>query len=79
MTFEKPKEFKGKIIQIIDRANYLVYVEELDSNIQTTISGKLSLLLHSYLYVGNELIIQVSSIDKTKGRFFRGSLNLIGK
>ncbi len=48
MTFEKPKEYKGQIIRIINEVNYLVYVEELDTNIQTTISGKL--LMNLYLH-----------------------------
>lgn len=76
MTFEKPKELKAEIVEIIDHANYLVYVERLDLTVHTTISGRLLMNFYQELYVGNELMIQISPIDNSKGRFFRDSLKV---
>lgn len=78
MTFVKPIKVKGKIIRIIDKSNYLVHVDELDTDIHTTISGKLLMSFYPHMHVGNEMIIQISPQDETKGRFFRGSLNTFG-
>lgn len=78
MEYVKPIKVKGKIVELIDKRNYLVYVEELDTNVHTTISGKLLMNFYHKLQPGTEMIIEVSAIDKTKGRFFRGSANLFG-
>ena len=66
---------KGKIVEEHAQGNYIVYVEEFESEIKVTASGKSRMNYHKELVIGGELIIEVSPVDKTRGRVARRALN----
>ena len=66
---------KGKIIEEHNPGNYTVYVEEFESEINVTASGKSRMTYFKELVIGGEILIDVNPIDKTRGRVARRALD----
>ncbi|WP_196889002.1 hypothetical protein [Aureivirga sp. CE67] len=72
---KKVNLLKGKITQDYGSGIFLVYVEEIESEIIVTASGKSRLVYWNELVIGNEIIIEINPRDKTKGRIGKRSFD----
>ncbi len=66
---------KGKIVKEHAPGNYTVYVEEFESEIKVTASGKSRMIYFKELVIGGVILIDVNPIDKTRGRVARRALD----
>lgn len=66
---------KGEILEKHDNYSFTVYIEEFESEIKVTASGKMALVYHKELIVGSEIIVEVNPNNKIKGRVSRRALD----